>query len=323
MFKFSCIALAALLIAHTGAAAAAEAYPHKPIRIVHGYPGSSSETNARHIAQRLTEMLGQQIIVEGKPGATGAIAADFVAKSAADGYTLLASPSSVLGSTPHLRKVPFNTLRDFVPVAPIGTFSFLLVAHPSVPVKTARDLIALAKSRKVAMTYSTTGVGSAYHLATVMFAMQAGIELLHVPYGTSGSSAMVDLVAGRTDLGMNSPVFLLPMVRAGKLRAIGITGNHRMASAMDIPTIAESGLPGFDLSGWQGLLAPAGTPREIVVQLNAAMQKILATAEIKRIWEEAGLEVVFWSPEQFSARLRDDYERYGRLIQKIGSGIEQ
>ena len=323
MFKFSCIALAALLIAHTGAAAAAEAYPYKPIRIVHGYPGSSSEINARHIAQRLTEMLGQQIIVEGKPGATGAIAADFVAKSAADGYTLLASPSSVLGSTPHLRKVPFNTLRDFVPVAPIGTFSFLLVAHPSVPVKTARDLIALAKSRKVAMTYSTTGVGSAYHLATVMFAMQAGIELLHVPYGTSGSSAMVDLVAGRTDLGMNSPVFLLPMVRAGKLRAIGITGNHRMASAMDIPTIAESGLPGYDLSGWQGLLAPAGTPREIVVQLNAAMQKILATAEIKRIWEEAGLEVVFWSPEQFAARLREDYERYGRLIQKIGSGIEQ
>ncbi len=323
MFKLSCVALAALLIAHTGGASAAEAYPHKPIRIVHGYPGSSSETNARHIAQRLTEMLGQQIIVEGKPGATGAIAADFVAKSAADGYTLLASPSSVLGSTPHLRKLPFNTLRDFAAVAPIGTFSFLLVAHPSVPVKTARDLISLAKSRKVAMTYSTTGVGSAYHLATVMFAMQAGIELLHVPYGTSGSSAMVDLVAGRTDLGMNSPVFLLPMVRAGKLRAIGITGNHRMASALDIPTIAESGLPGFDLSGWQGLLAPAGTPREIVAQLNAAVQKILATPEIKRIWEEAGLEVVFWSPEQFSARLRDDYERYGRLIQKIGSGIEQ
>jgi len=323
MFNLLRVVLAAVVLLSIGCVGAAESYPYKPLRIVHGYPGSSSETNARHIAQRLTEMLGQQIIVEGKPGATGAIAADFVAKSAPDGYTLLASPSSVLGSTPHLRKVPFNTLRDFVPVAPIGTFSFLLVAHPSVPVKTARDLIALAKSRKVAMTYSTTGVGSAYHLATVMFALQAGIELLHVPYGTSGSSAMVDLIAGRTDLGMNSPVFLLPMVRAGKLRAIGITGNHRMASAAEIPTIAESGLPGFDLSGWQGLLAPAGTPREIVSQLNAAVQKILATSDIKRIWEEAGLEVVVWTPEQFSARLRDDYERYGRLIRKIGSGIEQ
>jgi tripartite-type tricarboxylate transporter receptor subunit TctC len=306
-----------------GNARAAEAWPAKPIRIVHGYPGSSSETNARHIAQRLTEMLGQQVIVEGKPGATGTIAADFVAKSAPDGYTLLASPSSVLGATPHLRKVPFNTLRDYVTVAPFGTFSFLLVAHPSVPAKNARELIALAKSRKLAMTYSTTGVGSAYHLATVMFALQAGIDLLHVPYGTSGSTAMVDLVAGRTDLGMNSPVFLLPMVRAGKLRAIGITGSKRMASAMDIPTIAESGLPGFDLNGWQGLLAPAATPREIVTQLNSAVLKILATPEIRRVWEEAGLEIVNWSPEQFAARLREDYDRYGRLIQKIGSGIEQ
>jgi hypothetical protein len=302
---------------------AAEVYPAKPIRLVHGYPGSSSEINARHIAQRLTDLYGQQVIVEPKAGATGTIAADFVAKSAPDGYTLLLSPSSVLGSTPHLRKVPFNTLRDFAPVAPAAVFSFMLVSHPSVPVKTARDLIALAKSRKLAMTYSTTGVGSAYHLATVMFALQAGIDLLHVPYGTSGSSAMVDLVAGRTDLGMNSPVFLLPQVRAGKLRAIGTTGTRRIASAPEIPTIAESGLPGFEISGWQGILAPAGTPREIVAQLNGALQKILATAEINRIWEEAGLEVIFATPEQFSVTLRNDYERYGRLIQKIGAGIEQ
>ncbi len=325
-YRSRCLAncsLALVLAACYAGAIAVDSYPVKPIRLVHGYPGSSSEINARHIAQRLTDMFGQQVIVEGKPGATGAIAADFVAKSAPDGYTLLLSPSSVLGSTPHLRKVPFNTLRDFTPVAPVAVFSFLLVAHPSVPVKTARDLIALAKSRKPAMTYSTTGVGSAYHLATVMFAQQAGIELLHVPYGTSGSSAMVDLVAGRTDLGMNSPVFLLPMVRAGKLRAIGLTGAHRLASAPEIPTIAESGLPGFDIAGWQGVLAPAGTPREIVMQLNAALQKILATAEIKRIWEEAGLEVVFATPEQFNSTLRADYERYGRLIQKIGANIEQ
>jgi tripartite-type tricarboxylate transporter receptor subunit TctC len=314
---------AMLVFAQGSGAFAAETYPTKPIRIIHGYPGSSSETNARHLAQRLSEMFGQQVIVEGKPGATGTIAAEFVAKSAPDGYTLLASPSSVLGSTPHLRKVPFNTLRDFAPVAPAAVFSFLLVAHPSVPVKNARELIALAKSRRAAMTYSTTGVGSAYHLATVMFALQAGIELLHVPYGTSGASAMMDLVAGRTDLGMNSPVFLLPHVRSGKLRAIGITGSRRMVSAADIPTIAESGLPGYELSGWQGILAPAGTPREIVVQLNAAIQKILATADIRRIWEEAGLEVIFATPEQFTAMLRNDYERYGKLIEKLGGGIEQ
>jgi len=294
--SIAAFATGAIFAAGGGAVLAAEVYPAKPIRLVHGYPGSSSEINARHIAQRLTDLYGQQVIVEPKAGATGTIAADFVAKSAPDGYTLLLSPSSVLGSTPHLRKVPFNTLRDFAPVAPAAVFSFMLVSHPSVPVKTARDLIALAKSRKLAMTYSTTGVGSAYHLATVMFALQAGIDLLHVPYGTSGSSAMVDLVAGRTGLGMNSPVFLLPQVRAGKLRAIGTTGTRRIASAPEIPTIAESGLPGFEISGWQGILAPAGTPREIVAQLNGALQKILATAEINRIWEEAGLEVIFATP---------------------------
>ena len=327
LFALAVNALAVTALAVTalaGSAGAAEpAYPHKPLRLVHGFPGSSSDTNARHIADRLTPLLGQQVIVEVKPGATGAIAAEFVAKSAPDGYTLLASPSSALGSTPHLRKVPFNTLKDFVAVAPVATFPYLLVAHPSVPAKNARELIALAKSRKAPMTYSTTGVGSAYHLAAVLFAQQAGIELLHVPYGTSGSAAMMDLISGRTDLGMNSPVFLLPHVRSGKLRAIGLTGARRLPSASDIPTIAESGLPGFEMSGWQGLVAPAGTPREAVALVNGAVQKVLAQAEVRRIWEEAGLEVVFATPEQFAATLKSDYERYGQLIRRIGLTLDQ
>ena len=301
----------------------AETYPGRPIRLVHGYPGSSTDTNARYIAQKLTDLLGQQVIIDGKPGATGTIAADFVAKSAPDGYTLLVTPSSALGSTPHLRKVPFNTLRDFAPIAPIAQYAFLLAAHPGVPVRTARELIALAKTRKVALTYSTTAVGSAYHLAGVLFATMAGIELLHVPYGSSGATGMMDLVSGRVDLGLNSPVFLLPQVRAGKLRAIGVTGSQRMSSAPDVPTIAESGLPGYNMVGWQGILAPAGTPREIVVELNAAIQKMMGSADIRKPWEDAGLEIVFATPEQFTATLRADYERYGKLIQKIGSNIQQ
>ena len=304
-------------------ASAAESYPTKPIRLVHGYPGSSTEANARYLGAKLTELTGQQVLVDARAGATGTIAAEHVAKSAPDGYTLLITPSSALGSTPHLRKVPFDTRRDFAPVAPIGQFAFVLAAHPNVPAKNAGELIALAKQRRIVLTYGTTGVGSAYHLAGVMFATMAGIEMLHVPYPQSGSASLVDLISGRTDLGLNSPVFLLPHVRDGKLRAIGVTGPKRMLAAPDVPTIAESGLPGFAMVGWQGVLAPAKTPRELVNQLNAAIQKILAMPETKKRWDDVGLELVSATPEQFTATLNADYDRYGKLIQRIGSGIAQ
>lgn len=312
-----------LLMLQAAMAVGAEMYPGKPIRLIHGYPGSSTDTNARYIAQKLTGLLGQQVIVDTKPGATGTIAAEFVAKSAPDGYTLLITPGSALGSTPHLRKVPFDTLRDFAPVAQIGQFAFLLAAHPTVPARNARELLALAKKRRIALTYGTTGVGSAYHLAGVLFCTMAGIEMIHVPYPQSGSAGLMDLISGRTDLGLNSPVFLLPHVRAGKLRAIGVTGRRRMSSAPDVPSIAESGLPGFDMVGWQGVVAPAGTSPEIVSQLNAAVQKIMRLADTRKRWEENGLEVAEGTPEQFSSILRVDYERYGKLIAKIGSNIAQ
>jgi tripartite-type tricarboxylate transporter receptor subunit TctC len=317
------ILVCALALMQAIHAPGAEVYPGKPIRLIHGYPGSSTDTNARYIAQKLTELMGQQVIVDMKPGATGTIAADFVAKSASDGYTLLMTPGSALGSAPHLRTVPFDTLRDFAPIAQIGQFSFLLAAHPTVPAHNARELIALAKTRRVSLTYGTTAVGSAYHLAGVLFCMMAGIEMVHVPYPQSGSAALTDLISGRTDLGLNSPVFLLPHVRAGKLRAIGVTGSHRMASASDVPTIAESGLPGFEMVGWQGIVAPAGTPKEIIATLHAAVQKIMHMPETRKRWDDSGLEVTYASPEQFGAALRLDYEQYGKLIAKIGNNIAQ
>ena len=179
----------------------------------------------------------------------------------------------------------WDPLRDYSYVTLLAVLPSLLMVHPSIPAKNVRELVALAKARPGALTYASTGQGTSPHMMMEMFKSMAGVNMVHVPY-KGAAPAMVDLIAGRTDLGMNSPVFLLPMVRSGKLRAIGITGNHRMASAQDIPTIAESGLPGFELSGWQGLLVPAATPREIVVQLNAAVQKILMTPEIKRVLEE-------------------------------------
>ncbi len=317
------LTVCAVTLLHIAAAPAAETYPAKPIRLVHGYPGSSTEANARYVGAKLTELTGQQVIVDARAGATGTIAAEHVARSAPDGYTLLITPSSALGSTPHLRKVPFNTLRDFAPIAPVAQFGFILAAHPAVPARNARELIALAKSRRIVLTYGTTGVGSSYHLAGVLFSTMAGIEMLHVPYPQSGSASLVDFISGRTDLGLNSPVFLLPHVREGKLRAIGVTAPRRIQAAPDVPTIAESGVPGFEMVGWQGILAPAKTPKEIVMQLHASLQNILALPDTRKRWDDVGLELVHATPEQFTATLHADYERYGKLIQRIGGNIAQ
>lgn len=301
------------------AASGADVYPTKPIRLVHGYAsGSSMDTNARAIAQKLSTMLGQQVVVESKPGATGMIANEIVAKSAPDGYTLLAAPSSAVVATPHLRK-GFDPSRDVTPIALVGEFTFLLAAHPSVPAMNARGLITLAKRQPGRLSYASTGVGSAYHLAGALFGLMGGIEMLHVPYRGGGAAAITDLVTGRVDLAWNSPVFLLPHVRDNKMRAIGVTGPRRLAAAPDVPTIAESGLPGYELTGWQGVFGPAGTPQEIVLRLNNMIGKILSEPNLKQQWENRGLErPVARTPEQFAMILRADYEKYGKLINKIG-----
>jgi tripartite-type tricarboxylate transporter receptor subunit TctC len=304
-------------------AGAADPWPVKPIRVVHGYANASSmDINARNIGQRLAELIGQQVIVDSRPGATGMIANELVAKSPPDGYTLLAAPGSAVVATPHLQKVSFDTLRDFAPVAPIGEFAYLVVAHPAVPAKSAKDLIALAKARPGRLSYGSNGIGSAYHLAGALFCMMAGIDMLHVPYRGGGSTAIGDLVTGRVDLLWNSPVFLLPHVRNGKMRPIGVTGLQRLAGAPEIPTIAESGLPKYDMVGWQGILAPAATPKEIVNRLNSAIAKILSAPDIKELWKTQGMDAVARTPEQFATRMHADYEKYGTLIRKLGAKID-
>jgi tripartite-type tricarboxylate transporter receptor subunit TctC len=291
---------------------------------VHGFAsGSAIDVFSRPLAQKLTESLGQQVVVDGRPGATGMIANDFVAKSAPDGYTLLAAPGSAMAATPHLYKVPYDSLRDFAPVIQISTFSYVLVAHPAVPAKTARELIALAKTRSEALTYGSTGVGSGFHLAGELFASMAGIQLLHVPYRGGGSAAIVDLVAGRVDLMWDSLAVVLPQMRAGKLRAIGVTGARRAAALPDVPAIADSGLPGYEMIGWHGIFAPAGTPRDIVAKLNGAIAKILATADMKELWNTQAMEIAPSTPEQFAARLRFDFDRYGKLIKNSGIKVQQ
>ena len=297
----------------------AQTYPTRPVRLIHGFAtGSAVDVFTRPLAQKLSEVFGHQVIVDAHPGATGTIANELVAKSAPDGYTLLAAPGSAMAATPHLYKVNYAPLRDFAPIIQITDFSYVLVAHPSVPAKNARELIALAKSRPGYLTYGSTGVGSGFHLAGELFCKMAGIQMLHVPYRGGGSAAIADLIAGRVDLSWDSFGVVKPQMDAGKLRAIGVTGSRRAAALPNVPTIAESGLPGYEMVGWHGIFAPAATPKDIVVKLNGAIAKILATPEMKALWNTLGMEIVPSTPEQFAARLRSDYDRYEKLIRSAG-----
>jgi len=302
----------------------AQSYPNRPIRLVHGFAtGSAVDVFARPLAQRLSEALGHQVVVDARPGATGTIANEIVAKSPPDGYTLLAAPGSAMAATPHLYKVNYAPLRDFAPIIQITDFSYVLVAHPAVPARNARELIALAKSRPGYLTYGSTGVGSGFHLAGELFCSMAGIQMLHVPYRGGGSAAIADLIAGRVDLTWDSLAVVKPQMDAGKLRAIGVTGSRRAAALPNVPTIAESGLPGYEMVGWHGIFAPAATPKEIIVRLNGLIAKILSTPEMKALWNTQGMEIVPSTPEQFAARLRADYERYEKLIKSSGIKIQQ
>jgi tripartite-type tricarboxylate transporter receptor subunit TctC len=301
----------------------AQAYPVKPIRLVHGYAsGSSLDLNARTVAQKLTEALGQQVMVDSRAGATGAIAADFVVRSPPDGYTLLATPGSALTATPYLQKVPFDPLKDLTAISSLGDFSFLLAGHPALPAHNAHGLIALAKARPGIVSFGSNGVGSAYHVAGALFASMAGVQMLHVPYRGGGATAITDLVSGRVDVMWNNPAFLLPHVQAGKLKSLGVTGRRRIPALKDVPTIAESGLPGYEISGWQGLMGPAGMAKEIVGHLHATLSSIFAARDMRALWDARGMEFAQRSPESFSARLRADYETYGHIMKQVGNRID-
>lgn len=302
----------------------AQAYPTRTVRVVHGYAtGSAIDVFSRPLAQKLSQALGQQFVIDARPGATGTIGSEIVVKSAPDGYTLLAAPSSALGSTPHLQKLSYDTLKDFAPIAQINEFYSVIVAHPSVPAKNSAELIALAKSKPGYLTFGSTGIGSGFHLNMEYFCQMAGIKLLHIPYRGGGSAAITDLLAGRVDLMLDNIGVVKPQLDAGKLKAIGVTGRKRVPALPNVPTIDESGLPGYESVGWHGWLAPAGTPKEIIAQLNAAIRKILATPEIGNLWASQGVNLADTTPEQFTARVRQDYDRYGKLIKSLGLAIQK
>ena len=315
-FVFGLLALACAGLVQ---AATAAPWPVKPIRLVLGFPpGTNVDILARPIATRLSDVLGQQVVVDNRPGATGLIANELVARALPDGYTLLVAPGSSLTSAPHLKlKMPYDALRDFAPIAQLNAFPQVIIVHPALPAKSVKELVALARARNGGLRYGSSGVGSAFHLAGELFANMAQVTMLHVPY-KGGNIALTDLVGGRIDVMFYSLAVAMPQIQSGRVRALAVTGLKRDPLMPELPTVDESGLKGYDITGWHGFFAPAGTPRERILRLNALINKALATDEIAKLWASEGMEVVTGTPEQFAQRMRADYEKYGRIVKAVG-----
>jgi tripartite-type tricarboxylate transporter receptor subunit TctC len=313
---------AASALAITGAAFA-QTWPAKPIKIVVPYPpGGTSDILARAVGQKLNEQYGQPVLVENKPGATGNIGADFVAKSPPDGYTLLLADIGSLAIAPSIvATLPFDPVKDFAPVVMVAYSPHILAAHPSVPAKDVRELVALLKAKPDSLNFAISGVGGANHLAGIEFAQRAGIKWTYVPY-KGGAQAITDVMAGHAQVLFNGMLATYPAVKDGKLKAIAISSAKRFPAAPDLPTVAEGGLPGFETGSWQGIVAPAGTPPEVVNKLHASVMAILATPEMKDRLDKAGAEVRAMTPQQFGAFIRDEKARWAKVVKESGAKFE-
>lgn len=311
-----------LLFGMLSATALAQSYPVKPVRMVSPYPpGSSADVTSRLFAPKLAEAFGQQFIVDNRVGAAGNIGAEIVAHSAPNGYTLLTEPSAIAASASLYKNMSFSVERDFDPVAMLTTSSYLMVVNAQLPANTVKELIALAKARPGKLNFASTGYGGGIHLSTVMFMMGAGIEMVHVPY-KGGLAAVADLFNGQIDMMFASTQTLLPQVKAGRARALGITSAARNAAAPDVPTIAESALPGFESSAWVALVAPAGVPRDIVTRLNAAIGKIGRLPDIVGHLAALGATSQDLAPAQVGTFIRDEIARWGKVVTAAGITAE-
>jgi tripartite-type tricarboxylate transporter receptor subunit TctC len=303
-------------------AAHAQTYPVKPVRIVSPYPpGSSADFASRLYAPHLSQALGQQFIVDNRPGAAGNIGAETVARANPDGYTLLTAPAALTTSVSLYKKLGFDIVRDFEPISMLTTSAQLLAVRSTLPVKSVKELIALAKSKPGHLTYASTGTGGSGHLAMELFRLQAGIDMMHVPYKGS-STAVPDLIGGQVDMMFSSSIALLPHMKSGRIRALGITSPQRSALLPELPTIAESGLPGFEAIGWSAMLAPAKTPRAIVTLLNTTIVKIAQMPEVVERLAAQGAAPLTSTPEQARSILQQEVVKWQKVIQTAGIKAE-
>ena len=292
----------------------AQSWPQKPLKIVVAYPpGGPNDLSARTVGARLSEALGQPVIVENRAGAAGNIGSQYVATSPPDGYTLL-NGASALTIAPAISKgLQYDVVKDFAPVSMTANSSFVLAVHPSVPVRTIKELIALAKARPAELNYASSGVGAPPHLAGELFKAMARIDILHVPYKGVGQS-ISDLVGGQVDMMFTSPPNAVPHVKAGRLKALGVSLRRRSPLLPDVPTIDESGLKGFEIGTWFGILAPAGTPPEIVNKLNAAIVKIVGSADFRERMSSQGLDPIASTPAEFAAYIKSEIAKFTKLV---------
>lgn len=294
-------------------------WPTRPIKFVVPYaPGGGNDIIARVIGGKLNQALGQPIIIDNRSGAGGNIGAEFVAKSAADGYTFLVTPNAVLTVNPHLyEKINYDPLKDFTPVSQMGVLPVVLVVNTSVPATSVADLIAYAKANPDALSYASAGSGTPHHLAAELFKYMTGIEMKHIPY-RGGALAATDLISGRVQV-MFAPINnITPYLATGRLRVLGIGGDKRLLSLPGVPTIAEAGVPGFNVDNWVALVAPAGTPNDIITELGGAIGKILAQPDVREKIEATGIEPAFSTPEKVAEMIRTDYVHWGTIIKNAG-----
>jgi tripartite-type tricarboxylate transporter receptor subunit TctC len=313
-------ALAAAPAASARAAEQPERYPERPIRLLVGFaPGGGTDTTARAIAQKLSQSLSQQVVVDNRPGAAGNIAAHIVAKANPDGHTLLMGTIAALAINPTLYgNLPFDPVRDFAPITQAVNSTNILVVHPSVKAHNVQELIAAAKASPGKVLYGSSGIGGAGHLAGELFCSMARVKMTHVPY-KGGGPVMVDLLAGQVHAVFATAATSIPHIRSGKLRALGVTTLHRAGMVPDIPTIAEQGLKDFDANNWYGLLAPAKAPRAIVQKLNAEVVKILDMPDVRQFLFSQGLDPAPTTPAEFGAYIKSEMAKWAQVVRAAGA----
>lgn len=313
------LALCCLLILPVLSNAAPDAYPQRPIRLLVGYPaGGAVDLVARVLAEKLGSLLGQQVVVENRPGATGNIAAEIAAHAPADGYTLYMGTSINAVSATLFKKLAYDPLRDFSPVANVVEAQTVLVSSPHFPSRTLGELVEYAKAHPGKVTYASTGEGSSPHLSAVFLSKMAGIRMVHIPY-KGGPPALTDLLADRVDISFSNPVSVVPQIRNDRLRALAVVGATRCPELPGVPTMAEEGYPRFDLNAWYGVMAPAHTPEPVVARLNSDVLQIMAMPAVREQLGRQGLTVLpANTPQEFSERLRKDVAMYANLLKEAG-----
>jgi len=311
-----------LFLALLTGVAEGQTYPSRPIRLIVPFPpGGSNDIVARMVATQLGERLGQQVVVDNRGGAGGVLGSDLAAKSPPDGYTLLLISVAYAFGPALYKNLPYDPERAFAPVGILGSGAAALTVHPSLPVNTVQELIALAKAKPGALNYASAGVGSLQHLACALFMIQAGIDVVHVPY-KGGGPAMADVIAGQAQIVMPSLIQVVPHIKSGRLRVLGTSGTRRSAVLPDVPTISESGVPGYEAHNWWGLLAPAGTPAPVVEKLHKDLTSVLSSRETEKRFETEGAEVVRMTPAEFGRFISAELVKWSRVAREVGIKAE-